>query len=94
VRLEEKPSVRQDQGQTTVKQTQFSTMMVACPGSFLGRYHDCPYNTQRGIWKCPACGLAGNGDGYALLTRLESELHGLATELEIRDFKAGMGGRW
>lgn len=82
------PSTGQGQGRTTVKQIQSNTQMVACPGSFLGKYHECGYSTHRGIWQCPACGLGGNGDGFALLTRLEAELYRLDTEVKIRDFES------
>ena len=68
-------------------QTKAIPKMVACPGSALGKYHECLYNLSTGIWKCEECGLAGNTNGYAQLNSLEAERHRLAIELDIKEYE-------
>lgn len=64
---------------------------VACPGSFLGKPHDCQYDLSTGVWACKKCGLAGEVEGYCLLYDLEAERHALKVELEIMEFEHRAG---
>jgi len=60
---------------------------VACPAAFLGELHHAVYDLDTGVWKCRSCGLGGNVQGFARLTELEAERHGLQTELDIAIFE-------
>ena len=68
-------------------------LAIACPASFLGEFHHAAYDNGRGVWKCRHCGLGGNAEGLAKLTKLEAKCYELEGELEIAKFEAELAER-